>query len=843
MFADCTTFRVGNALDFQEHQHTQDAPKELVMAHAAVLNGLTQKLITAVTGVDTGDRAYKSLRDQTIKGLKDQSHARTNQFAVKAQLDGLAEKFEVLNREDLAQAFQTRLDELPADQRWMPEILSLLLELSDRPVEKTDLADVENANAPPVEESTSILEGIFAREARDEDGLWDDVERGYHSSGDDDLEDDSDPTTSTQATSLAEDDDASIARLHLSTPDESAIADVKATRESWGVEESRRNGYLLSELAIVREILSMMHGLPTDLFHTDDSTGRVSLTRRAKLATTSSHSLYDVLHGCVQTGTTVNSVRRWVVSNQDVACIQSIQAGMQKHLVAFDIAVCRIEQTYVSPDSAAVVSAIGVQTAISGAATALVRLASLVKRSTEAKYISPFVLLDLLYDETIIAQMTDNAELFQSLAAIFLAGLRTYLRHVAAWIKTGSLAARNDGTFFVLDSNKNCEAGNLWHDRFVMRTQPDGEPHMPRCMFALADKMFALGKSRSFLHRLQRQDGESQSVHKLSSATPTFEALLQALREDTFMPFSQLLGHTLESWMSDVSTDCTPQLQQQLLSMCGLSEAVEALPYVYFGRDGIAFASLADSLIKRTGKGRQMTATDQFLLTELAQTTFGNLPGVDPDNVHVTIAKPEATLISESIIRRLEVCTISYNVTWPVQNIIRSSSPVSHSKVFALLLQIHYASSLLQDRFFDMRAEPASGPDTIKLRQRLSCFTSLINDFVTATAHTLHSGMQARMQAAKDIDAMVTVWSDYERRLQTSLMLTSRLEPIKEGIIGVLEISEHLARSMEPKSVAGLLEQFESSMAFLIAGVRGVSRAGGEQALEMLAERLEWSVK
>ena len=38
-------------------------------------------------------------------------------------------------------------------------------------------------------------------------------------------------------------------------------------------------------------------------------------------------------------------------------------------------------------------------------------------------------------------------------------------------------------------------------------------------------------------------------------------------------------------------------------------------------------------------------------------------------------------------------------------------------------------------------------------------------------------------------------------------------------------------------------EQFGQLLHFTIAGLRGVSRAGGELAWEMLAERLEWGIR
>lgn len=67
-------------------------------------------------------------------GLRTTSHTRTDQFAVAKQLEGLQEKFRILNRDELAEALQSQLVELEKTRNsWFPEILCLLLQLSDRP--------------------------------------------------------------------------------------------------------------------------------------------------------------------------------------------------------------------------------------------------------------------------------------------------------------------------------------------------------------------------------------------------------------------------------------------------------------------------------------------------------------------------------------------------------------------------------------------------------------------------------------------------------------------------------------------------------------------------------------
>jgi gamma-tubulin complex component 5 len=64
-------------------------------------------------------------------------------------LEGLEEKFRVYNEDPLADALKGRLDTLSGlEAKWAPEILHLLLELSDKPVSKSRLEDLDLLKEP-----------------------------------------------------------------------------------------------------------------------------------------------------------------------------------------------------------------------------------------------------------------------------------------------------------------------------------------------------------------------------------------------------------------------------------------------------------------------------------------------------------------------------------------------------------------------------------------------------------------------------------------------------------------------------------------------------------------------
>lgn len=88
----------------------------------------------------------------------------------------LEEKFRIRDRDDLADALRSRLTELPPSG-FTPEILSLFLLLSDRPLEKASVEDLEPALAP----QALTWADIIAEDPLTGD-IWEDVDFGAESS-------------------------------------------------------------------------------------------------------------------------------------------------------------------------------------------------------------------------------------------------------------------------------------------------------------------------------------------------------------------------------------------------------------------------------------------------------------------------------------------------------------------------------------------------------------------------------------------------------------------------------------------------------------------------------------
>ncbi|KAM3417692.1 Spindle pole body component [Cercospora zeina] len=807
------------------------------MAHAATLDRLAGGLVTAITGQSKNHARYQRSKSLAVKGLRDKTHARTNQFAISAKYDGLVEKLAVLNREDVADALQTRLEQLPAGSQWIPEALSLFVELSDRPASQTILSHVTVDGGDPGNSARMTWEEIIAEDPLDEPGVWEDVDHGYHSSADEqtDLEDASDHTVSTTATSVDE-DTSSAARTYLIEPDESAIS---AVREAQQTLQSQKNGrsHMVSELTLVREILLMLHGLPTELFPIDRATGRVTVSRKLILATASSTTLTHIVTTTVKSASALNYLRAWVKSSQSLLYVRAVQSAIQRLLASFTSRLAALEQRYINPPADIVVSINDTATQAQDAATALIQLSTIVQvAALSTGGGQQLVLLDTLYNEACLSQLSGATARFDALVTVFLAGLCAYSKPIAAWMTSGEAVATYHDVPLVVASNEDCDASQIWDEQFIMNTTAYRSTFVPKCLLAYADRIFALGKSRAFLNRLQ------PGLNNSANSAADLPFLGHHLITDSLVSFSQLLDDELSAWIDQVGNDCTPSLLKSLRADHGLSSTISAVPMIFFSGNGIAFRDFADAVVKRmVVKGDSKAWNDRFMLAELARSTIGTCENVDSNCIQVDTPSGEVGTISTSTTRLLNSFNLEYIFAWPVQNITGCKTSSTHAKVFSFLLQVHYARDLMTRTFFNLRSEHQRSTLDLALRQRLLWFTDTLHFFIATTASTIHRDTAQSMDAASDIDAMVSIWQHYQGRLQMSLLLSPKLEPVRDAVTGMLELSETLARTTRLGSIAALQDQFDRSLKFLVAGLRGLSRAGGDVALEALAERLEWT--
>ncbi|EMR69704.1 putative spc97 spc98 family protein [Eutypa lata UCREL1] len=151
------------------------------MAYAAQLGALTEELVEVVVSISpqSDPKRFDILKESTLRKIRHHSFLRTNQFLVTNELDGLEERFRVLNRDGLAGELRGRLDALAQlPNKWTPDILHFLLQLSDQPVQNSKLRDLELLRTLDEESEPPLKwDDIAKEEGWDQDqDLWQSVD-------------------------------------------------------------------------------------------------------------------------------------------------------------------------------------------------------------------------------------------------------------------------------------------------------------------------------------------------------------------------------------------------------------------------------------------------------------------------------------------------------------------------------------------------------------------------------------------------------------------------------------------------------------------------------------------
>lgn len=844
------------------------------MAHAAQLDALAQKLVTTTTHVSQHDPRFPGLRQVAVHGISDRRHVRTNQFTVQHTLAGLLEKFVVLNRDDLAEALQDRLDQLPANNKWLPDILAFLLLLSDRPAEKTHLKDVEALDIPPTPRCEVTWEQILAEEPLDEEGIWDNVDRGYHSSGDDTTADDgidSENTTSTIATSVDEDLQA-LAKLHLAHPDPSLLDDILAFRQHRQSPAKHSEVLILSELTLIRETICMLNGLPSLLYQQDEASRALHIHADATIERVAALTMRDFLHSCADMGTNINFLRKWSSCKHDVAHLESMQAAVEELLCAFQRELTIIERRYVCASVDTCVSVLKVWSELENLVRPLAQLSTLIRQhqTSVLNGVASFTLLNGFYNQACILRLVGDEASFTAVAQILWASFVTYLRSVNSWIRSGHIPAECTDTFFVMDANSDCTPGRIWQDRFTLRTSNNGETLCPSLMEGFVHRIASIGKAKAFLKLLDPAIHMDSDTDDIALSFPTFNDVQQQLAESPLLPFPQLIEDILDKWLISTQIESKFILRDTIMEKYGLRSALMAVPYVFFAKDGTLFQSFAEPLFRRISHSPDIWQGSSFFLTELAQNTLGSASEVDPESIAVLLQpqEKEQTGLQLYITQKLSTLRLKYVVSWPAQNIIQYGTLKVLSAAFVLLLQIYHAKRLLRPQLFAFRmcrAVSSSVSKTlaaaIQLRFRLVNFVDILMVHITTTTSSQSRVMHSRMEIADGIDDMANIWTAYVQRLQTVLLLSPNLKSMKNAVLSILVSCEQFAKMWQefmpslptssqdssspahayPRNVdiSTVEQEIDKHLSFIKAGLRGVSRASGEAALEALAERLE----
>ena len=238
------------------------------MAPTTSNTGLADQLVASLLPKGIAAPQLRKCRDVFSRKLRSHTYARTNQFEVTERLDGLQDKLQIANNDELADAIYTRLEELKHyEANWLPDITDLLLRLSDDPTSKTRIEWLANIGTPTGVVPSLTWAEIEANDPVDpRDQIWRIAEYSDFSSDDDFVEATS--TASNLDTGIHQLQDQEIcskAKFELVDPDPGLKA-LDRLRDDQFWRNVSDESLCLTELQVIREMIFMLQGLPTALF-------------------------------------------------------------------------------------------------------------------------------------------------------------------------------------------------------------------------------------------------------------------------------------------------------------------------------------------------------------------------------------------------------------------------------------------------------------------------------------------------------------------------------------------------------------------------------------------------
>lgn len=754
---------------------------------------LCQDLIKAY-GIPSSYVNKSGVKRSILSLLSDATLGRINQFEVNDRLEGLVEKCRILNNDPLADALQSRLQELSTvSNDWTPEILSLLLNLSDRPVQKARLEDLiklqpETASAPltwqdiihedPLEDQTAVWRSVdFTADGSDEDVIRSASPQAH-------------TDTNVAQCPWAEELEANLERLLVPFNQEAhqTVSDVQNWRGKAVNPEPYENpeslvAYEVTERMTVREVIFMLLGLPTSIFD-EGCNGYYRIRRKTQLINVSQDSVSHLLSSFIEIGQKLDMIRHWIEIESEVPLEQTFRFALQARLRIFHSTLHTLQTQMLDPSDPFVPTLLSVYNEACSSSRLLIQLHDVLTSLVPIEETQrPFELLQSLYNLTCASQKNGDDEGYEYMARIFIQCFQTYLKHVLAWMQTGEIDAPTS-MMFITKLSDEVSLPSLWKDQYRVAYKADGTLKAPQFLHVAARKILNTGKSVNFLRKL----GFDVPAPPKSYNDPliSYDAVCPMSDPRKLSPFSELFDVALEAWIASKYQSASSILRDQLDSRCGLQKALTALEYVYFYRNGPLTSSVMWPIFERLERTKERW-NDAFTTTESFHEAFASVNCIDLDCLSACPAHtPLASNSKQRSMDMLGSLSVSYALPWPVANIIRPQSMPIYQRVFILLSQISRAKYLLERPKLSTNATN----NIYAVRTSLLWFVNTLLSHLTMLVIEINTAqMRHDLSKAEDVDAMIAVHEAYIARLEDQCFLTKQRASLRQAVISILDLT------------------------------------------------------
>ncbi|CUS07192.1 unnamed protein product [Tuber aestivum] len=802
-------------------------------ATPARVKSLIDELIQSITGLTAQEdpENFNLCRDFALRNFRGYKFGRTNQFDVRSKLDGLEEKFRVFNRDDLADAFRSRLNELPSlTSGFTPEILSLFLSLSDRPLQNSDISDLELLARPDVPKELT-WEDIISDDPM-EGEIWEDVDFGAESSDEwsddgytrprsrdefvenlrNEAEDrkrnapgagdgDTDYRASGVEGFMAQGDEGGLELLKKAQYWSEKVLPIEQETDVSLASGGVNNISLISELQAMREVIFMLLGYPCLLFHKkpNDATLLVDTAdamKRFALSHASLPAFRAILSWYADKGTNINVIRTFARSKNSTTDFpehQTFVASVWDKLAILDQHLIKLEELLLVGNKGLdqIVSVLALQGELEPFLAPYDLLSDvIVELPKTGKPPADLALqhLECLFRLACRLQSIGDQISFKFITDIFFSCLRTYLRPIHQWMESGEL--RKDDKVFLISktrSDEEVELGGLWSDQYSLRKDASGALKAPVFVHAAAARIFITGKSVVFLKRLLEHDIPSSAIPLQPQPVGAVDIDLSTVYKngEYLAPFSDMFAAAFDKWINDRHHSVSSRLRDILYQDCGLWKSLDAIECIYLCKNGHLSDAFSQAMFEKVDKGVQ-TWGDRFLLTELLQGVYGGVACVEVDRVRMRAKMEGMKSLRERrrTVKMWKGLELNYVLPWPIMNVIRKESFEMYNNIFTFLLQIRRAKYMLErltllKEDFRFLGESGEGAIYYSLRHRLLWFANIVYYYLTnlvLTPQTTH--MRQEMARAVHVDGMIQAHDTYIQKIKDQCLLGAKVPAI-----------------------------------------------------------------
>ncbi len=757
------------------------------MASTTTMNTWLEELALSIVPTMRKSTDARKHKDSFFRHVKQHPYGRTDQFAVTEKLIGLEEKFQVLNLDDVAgKLFSQRmeLDRDHEDIKWLPDVLDLLLHLSDDPIRHTRVENHERVKLATEDPPLLRWEDFEVDDSIDrKDPIWSVPQYSDFSSDEDEKAAAS--STQTSPASLKEERKAEVDVKRIF--DDSPIDEASRLGEAqfW---RSLDHDVTITETQAVREVLFLLGGLPTSIFtslnHAIEPNQRFCI--RHLDATTSLSLLSEAANLAFQ----VDAIRKWLWVRQTSSVMQLIQSDIQEILADFEKAISSEHKSllhHISPNG--VVSLLQVLHRLGRSSLPLQAVMTITPQLGTCDTV---VVLNAVYDRIDIAQSSCSTVDLETFMPIFLSALTLYSKPVDMWVHTGTLQAEE--SFFIIGNEGDPRSKiNLWHEWF--RISPQQEESVPSFLMTFAPKIFTIGKTNAFLQNLgSTLAHDSFEEHGVVAAALDTANLVAS----SALPFSATLDMVLERHLNTILNTCTGRLKHVLETNCGLTRLLYAFDYLYLAKDGAILDAIESKMFDQIDRCMDMW-NDRFLLSDSLAEAFSGIDCVDAEAITVSSTYTSSRTMENRrrSVKILAAVSLSYHISWPLANIISPVSTISYQRISLTLSQIRRTKFLLVRRahFYVQQVPLFDNQGDTNLSRlvygQLLFFVNILYAHLTSCAiQPLTASMRERLQFAStsSLDDMIAIHLQYTTALEHACLSSKRIKPLRDALISILDL-------------------------------------------------------